>query len=105
MTNSTDLSSVLAVYEAHPLDAGDAVLVLPGRGLCLELQGLADAWCPPVRRELAKAIRSAAEPAQIALARPGAQPLPTDEVLWAELREELLGSGVELLPLRVLPAA
>ena len=107
MTTSSEpqLDTVLAVYERHPLDPGDGLLLLPGRSLCLELEGLAQAWCPQVRRELARAVAAGAEPAQLALARPGGRATATDEVIWAELREELLGSGVELLPLRMLPAA
>lgn len=43
MTTDDAEGSALAVYEKHPMAAGDAVLLLDGRA-CVELEALADVW-------------------------------------------------------------
>ena len=102
MTNKTE--NMLAHYEAEPMQPGDVALLLDD-GVCMEVEGLADHWSANIRRNLATMLRPNCARVLIAVARPERQLLASDHVLWAEMREELLGSGVELLPIRAITGA
>jgi len=98
---TTDL---LAHYDSEPMEPGDVALLLDDSA-CMEVQGLADNWSAQARRNLATVLREHCARVLIAVARPEGQLLAADHVIWAELREELLCSGVELLPIRGVAAA
>lgn len=101
MTTPTD---VLDVYRDLPLDDGEAVLLLPGEEVCLELGPLPSLDdLPACVAALVPALRG--ETALLAVARRGRRLRPEDLLLWTELCVALDGSGTELLPLQVLPAA
>ena len=82
---------------------GDAVLVIDD-AVCMELQGLADHWDARIRRNLADILSTTCTSVVLAVARKHGDLHPQDHAMWADLREELLGSSVTLLPLRGLPA-
>lgn len=103
MTN-IDKMDALRVYDEHPMPNGDVAILLDG-GRVLEVAELADHWDPQLRSNLAYTLRSAAQSVQLAISRPGGELLDTDHALWADLREELLGAAVTLLPLLALKAA
>lgn len=98
------LAELLDVYADHPLDDGDAVLVLDD-AVCLELGGLAAHWDPMVRASTASIVRSTATRAIVLIARPDARLQDSDYQLWRELHADLRDSAVQLLPVRALPAA
>jgi len=100
---SDKAQSLLAVYDDQPMQAGDVALLLDDT-VCMEVEGLADNWSARVRGNLATALRPQCSRVLIAVARPQRELLASDHVLWAELREELLGSGIELLPIRGVAA-
>jgi hypothetical protein len=83
------LADVLRVYAEHPLDEGDAVLLIDDE-VCLELEGLADEWDQVLRSTSAQILLSTADRVLVAIARPSGV---------------LLDSPVQLLPVRALPAA
>ncbi len=94
----------LRIYTDHPLDDGDAVLLLDGT-VCLELQRMADAWDDLGRRHLVDILTASSKRVLVAIARDSARLLARDYQLWRELHEDLRGTDVELLPVRALPAA
>jgi hypothetical protein len=98
------LPDVLQVYDDHPLDDGDAVLVLDDR-VCLELEQLAAQWDERLRTNTAQVLRSTATRAAVLIARPGGVLRDSDYQLWRDLHAELRGSEVDLLPVRGLRAA
>ena len=102
MTDKTE--TAIALYDAQPMRRGDVALLIDD-GVCMEVEGLADCWDAQLRRNLAATLRAGARRVLIVVARPGRQLLASDHVLWAELREELLDSSVELLPIRGVAAA
>ena len=105
MTDDTDrLAQLLDVYADHPLDDGDAVLVLDEQ-VCLEIEGLADHWDDVLRRSTASVVRTTAARVIVLIARTGAELLDSDYQLWRDLHAELRDSEVQLLPVRALPAA
>jgi ubiquinone biosynthesis protein UbiJ len=96
---------VLKAYRDHPLPAGDVVLITD-LSVVQEVEGLADHWDADLRSKLARLlVEVGASELQVAIARPRADLLPQDHALWADLREELLGSPVRVLPLAALPSA
>lgn len=105
MTDDNDhLAELLEIYADHPLDDGDAVLVLDSK-VCLEIEGLADHWDDVLRRNTASVVRSNAGSVLVLIARADAELLDTDYQLWRDLHAELRDSEVQLLPVRALPAA
>ncbi len=58
-----------------------------------------------LRSESARVLLSAADRVQLAIARPAAALLPSDDQWWRDLHADLRDSAVELLPVRALPAA
>lgn len=103
-TPDARLTLVLDAYADDPLPSGDAVLLLDD-AVCMEVAGLADQWDEVMRRNTAGILRETAREVVLAIARPGADLLPQDRVLWRELQEELRDSPVQLAPLQALPAA
>ena len=95
--------AALKAYDAEPMRDGDVALLIDD-GVCLEIEGLANHWDAGVRRNLAAALGPGCARVVMAVARPGRALLASDHVLWAELREELLDSGVELDPLHAVAA-
>ncbi|MCU1671968.1 MAG: hypothetical protein JWN77_81 [Frankiales bacterium] len=102
--NSAQLADVLRIYEDHPLQDGDAVLLLDS-AVCLEVEGLADQWDEQLRSNTAGILRETARTVLLAVARPGAALLPSDYQVWRDLHTALRDGDVALLPLRALPAA
>ena len=98
------LAEVLRIYAEHPLDDGDAVLLIDDE-VCLEIEQLADEWDGVLRRRTTEVLLSTADRVQVAIARTGGVLLASDYQLWRELHADLRGSAVELLPVRALPAA
>ena len=103
-TPDNRLALVLDAYADDPMPAGDVVLLLDD-AVCMEVGGLADHWDEQTRRSTAEVLRDTAQKVVLAIARPGADLLPQDRVLWRELSEELRDSPVQLAPLQALPAA
>ena len=101
MTHTPDskLAEVLRIYADHPLDDGDAVLVIDDE-VCLEMGDRAD-----LRSSSTRVLMSAADRVQVAIARPAGVLLASDYQLWRELHADLRDSPVQLLPVRALPAA
>ncbi|MCW2601609.1 MAG: hypothetical protein JWM02_3438 [Frankiales bacterium] len=96
---------VLKAYREHPMCNGDVAL-LTDLAVVQEVEGLADHWDPVLRANIAHVLTEiGARELQIAIARPDAELLPQDHALWADLREELLGSAITVLPVVALPAA
>jgi hypothetical protein len=95
---------VLRIYADAPMVDGDAVLLLDGE-VCLELQGLADAWDDVGRRNLVSILVQTATRVRVAIARPRAELRPSDYQIWRDLHSDLAGTDVDLLPVRALPAA
>lgn len=110
MTTSTTpdspvpLADVLRLYAEHPLDEGDAVLLLDDR-VCLEIERLAIDWDDVLRRKTADVVRASARRLLVAIARPRGVLLDSDYQLWRDLHADLRGSQVDLMPVRALPAA
>jgi hypothetical protein len=99
-----DLDPVLASYRGDPIDNGDLLLITDQR-LVQELAGFADVWAPHVRRAVADLLRATgATDVVVAIARPDEELLLQDHALWADLRDELEGSGIRLRPPVPLPA-
>jgi hypothetical protein len=99
------LRDALRVYDEHPIREGDVVLVFDDR-VCCEVAGLADHWDDVLRRNTAHLLTEApASRVVVAIARPRAELLPGDFLLWRELHQDLRGGGVDLGPVRALPAA
>ena len=94
----------LRLYAEHPLEDGDAVLLLDGT-VCLELERMADEWDDLGRRNLVEILAQTSQRVLVAIARPRAQLRPSDYQIWRDLHQELAGTDVELLPVRALPAA
>lgn len=103
-TPDTRLALVLDAYADDPMPSGDVVLLLDD-AVCMEVGGLADHWDELMRRRTAEVLRDTATKVVLAIARPGADLLPQDRVLWRELQDELQDSPVALAPLQALPAA
>ena len=101
---STD--DLLDAYRDDPMRNGDVALFLEELRLVQEVQGLADAWDPVLRHNTGWLLRElGVTEVCLAVARPDAELLAQDHVMWAELREELHGSGVRLADPIALPAA
>ena len=83
---------------------GDVLFLLDGK-VCMEITGLAARWDDVVRSNTAGVLRKTARRVVVAIARPEATLLPGDLQLWQDLRDDLLGSDVTLLPVQALPAA
>ena len=98
------LAAALRIYSDIPMEEGDAILLLDNM-VCLEMEGLASDWDATISQNTARILRETARSVTLAIARPGATPLPSDVQLWCDLHAELRGSQVELQPLRALPAA
>jgi hypothetical protein len=99
------LADVLRTYAEHPLQDGDAVLLLDDT-VCLELTGLADRWDDDeVRSTTASVVRRTTSRVAVAIARRGGELRPGDYGLWRDLHADLRDTPVELLPVRSLPAA
>lgn len=96
--------AALQAYVDDPLEDGDALLLLDD-AVCLELQGLADGWDDVGRRTLVDLLATTSRRVVVAFARTGGELLPGDYRIWRELHESLRATEVDLLPVRVLPAA
>lgn len=94
------LAEALEVYLQFPLDDGEALLLLPEDGTCLELGPQPD---PAAAARLVAALPGAT--VLLAVARSGRRPRPGDLLLWTALCSALDRAGRTLLPLEVLPAA
>ena len=90
---------VLRTYRDHPLDDGDAVLVIDDE-VCLELGDRAE-----LRSRGTLVLLSAASRVQVAIARSSGVLHDSDYALWRDLHADLRDTGVLLLPVRALPAA
>jgi len=99
-----DAQQALQAYVEHPLEDGDALLLLDD-AVCLELQGLANAWDDVGRRTLVDLLATTSRRVVVAIARTGGELLPGDYRIWRELHELLRDTEVDLLPVRGLPAA
>ena len=98
------LPQALEVYLQHPLDDGEAVLLLPDEAVCLELGALPDADDVPARvAELVERLHTPV--VLLGVARRHRRARPADLLLWTELCAQLDPAATELLPLQVLPAA
>lgn len=98
-------SEALEVYVHYPMDDGDAVLLLD-ETVCLELEQPEERGDRTALLDgLVRTLRASCSVVLLAVARPGCRPRPADLLLWTELCVALAGSGVELLPLALLPAA
>ena len=95
---------VLRLYSDEPMEDGDAVLLLDDE-VCLELAGMADEWDDEGRRHLVGVLVESSHRVVVAIARQRAELKPGDYRIWRELHENLRDTGVELLPVRALPAA
>jgi hypothetical protein len=102
--DDTRLADVLRIYADDPLADGDAVLSL-NDAVCCEIAGLADHWDDVLRVNTAQVIRETATKVAVAIARRDAALRPEDFAIWRDLHAELRDSGVELLPVKALPAA
>lgn len=102
--NDDGLAQVLRIYADHPLDDGDAVLLLDDE-VCVEIEGLALEWDPELRRNTASVLRKTAVRALVLIARRGGVLRDSDYQLWRDLHADLRDSDVQLLPVRALPAA
>ena len=98
------LAEVLRIYADHPLDDGDAVLLIDDE-VCLEIEDLADEWDDVLRRSTTQVLLSTATRVQVAIARTSSVLLDSDYALWRDLHADLRDSTVQLLPVRALPAA
>jgi hypothetical protein len=94
----------LDVYRDVPLQDGDAI-VLVDQKVCLELEQLAAEWDEVLRRKLLDVLTRTAARVLVAVARDGEVLQPSDYQLWRDLHAGLRGADIELLPIRVLPAA
>ena len=99
------LADVIRIYSEHPLDNGDLVVVTDAP-VVQELERVADQWDPVIRRNVAYVLREiGVREVQLLFVRPDAEMLPQDHAIWADLRDELEGSGITLHPPTALPAA
>ena len=94
----------LRIYAEHPLEDGDAVLLLDGE-VCLEVAGLADHWDDIGRRNLVDILRTGSHRVLVAIARDRCRLRPSDYQLWRDLHSDVRDAQIELLPVRALPAA
>ncbi len=99
---TTAPSPALEVYLQHPLDDGEALLLLDG-SVCLEL--LRPPGGPSLLDPALRTAARACSTVLLAVARPGRRARAADLLLWTEVFEAVDGVDVELLPLVVLPAA
>jgi hypothetical protein len=104
MTTTEKERQVLNAYEEDPVDAGDLVLLVDGLAV-VEIAGGADHWEEMDPQVLLTDLARAPRRVVPCIARPGADLLPADRTLWAQLREVGAASGVDVLPLQALPAA
>ena len=104
MTTPDRLAEVLRIYADHPLDDGDAVLVIDDE-VCLEIEDLADEWDEVLRSTTTQVLLSTASRVQVAIARRSSVLQARDYQLWRDLHADLRDSDVQLLPVRALPAA
>lgn len=96
---------VRQIYVESPMRNGDVALVTDQK-LIQEVAGLADNWDPLIRRNVAMVLREIeVRELVVAIARPDGELLDCDHAMWADLREELLGSEITVHPLEGLPAA
>lgn len=98
-TSDDDLDQVLRLYADHPLDDGDAVLVVDDE-VCLELTDLAE-----LRSLSTQALLAGASRVQVAVARRRGVLHDSDYAAWRALHADLRDRDVQLLPVRALPAA
>ena len=104
MTQNEQLAEILSIYTDHPLDEGDAVLLLDDK-VCLEIEQLATEWDDVLRHKTAQVVRSSASRALVHIARPDGVLRDSDYQVWRDLHADLRDSDVDLLPVRALPAA
>jgi hypothetical protein len=99
------LEDILAAYRDSPMDNGDATIVTDLE-LVIEVGGMADLWDRVAGRNLCEVLReSGAQEIALAIARPESALLPQDHAMWADIREELHGSGIAIRDPIGLPAA
>ena len=99
------IAQVLHIYRKDPVPDGDVVLLLLDEHVCLHLDGLADHWDDEQADALVQVITESASQVLVAIARPGEQLHGSDFALWRDLHAGLRDTGVQLMPLRALPAA
>ena len=96
---------ILSAYRDHPLNDGDAVVLVPEHQLATEVEGLADHWDTGLCRNLAHLLHEiGAHEVEIAVARLDGLLLESDHSLLGDLVEQLAGTGVVVRPLVALPA-
>lgn len=98
------IATMLGIYADLPIRDGDVALLLDEK-VCVEVEELAAQWDDVLRRNTVQMLRETASRVVVAIARVDAELLPSDYELWRELHQDLRDSGVELLPLRAMPAA
>jgi len=98
------LAEVVRIYSDLPLRDGDAVLLLDDE-VCLEIEGLADAWGPAARDTTVHVVRRSAHRVQVLIARQDARLEERDYQLWRDLHADLRDTADQLMPVRALPAA
>ncbi len=98
------LADVLQIYADHPLEDGDAVLLLDDT-VCLEIEQLATQWDDVLRKNTADVVRASSSRVLVLIARARGELRDGDYQLWRDLHAELRDSDVELLPVRALRAA
>jgi len=104
--DSDRLNEVLTTYETYPMEDGDVVLLLVQEDLATEIEGLADAWDPTLRRNIVKVVRELeAREVLVGIARRYRALGEGDHRVVTELRQELAGTGVLVHPAVALPAS
>lgn len=105
MTEAADpVDDALRIYGEHPLEDGDAVLLLNDK-VCVEVEQLAAEWDEQLRHNTVHILRATADRVLVLIARPQGVLRDSDYQLWRELHADLRDSDVQLLPVRALPAA
>lgn len=99
------LATMLRTYCDHPMEDGDAVLLLDDT-VCVELGGLADHWDGQLRRSTVSVVQqTASSRVLLAIARDGTHLLDGDHQIWRDVHADLRHTALQVLPLRALPAA
>jgi hypothetical protein len=100
------ITDIVSAYETYPMQDGDAVLLLVERGVATEIAGLADAWDPRVRCNVAQVLREIdVREVVVGIARRHKVLREGDSRLLTELRQELAETGIVVHRLVALPAA
>jgi hypothetical protein len=100
------VTDLLQAYETYPMQDGDAVVLLVEQHVATEVEGLANAWDPTLRRNLAQVLCELdVREVLVGIARQHKALQADDHRLVSELQEELVGTGITVHPVVALPAA